>query len=155
MTSTQIQQNMKRKGADISERTVRQCLHEVGGKYTNAISKPLLKEKHRQDRLEWAKKHQNFDWDKVIFTDESTFQLFQRRKKVWQFIERKKVFHTVKHPQKVHVWGCFSSSGFGKLVCFQRNLDANFLCKIYEKGLLPSACKLLGKDNIEYLARRQ
>ena len=46
MTSTQIQQNMKRKGADISERTVRQCLHEVGGKYTNAISKPLLKEKH-------------------------------------------------------------------------------------------------------------
>ena len=46
MTSTQIQQNMKRKGADISERTVRRRLHEVGGKYTNAISKPLLKEKY-------------------------------------------------------------------------------------------------------------
>ena len=151
MTSTQIQQNMKRKGADISERTVRRRLHEVGGKYTNAISKPLLKEKHRQDRLEWAKKHQNFDWDKVIFTDESTFQLFQRRKKVWQFIERKKVFRTVKHPQKVHVWGCFSSSGFGKLVCFQRNLDANFLCKIYEKGLLPSASELFGRGNLTWI----
>ena len=44
MTSTQIQQNMKRKGTEISERTVRRRLHEVGGKYTNAISKPLLKE---------------------------------------------------------------------------------------------------------------
>ena len=69
MTSTQIQQNMKRKGAEISERTVRRRLHEAGGKYTNAISKPLIKEKHR---LEWAKRHRNFDGDKVIFTDEST-----------------------------------------------------------------------------------
>lgn len=151
ITSAQIQQNMEQRGVEISGRTIRRRLHEAGGKYTNAISKPLLKEKHRGNRLEWAKRHQNFDWNKVIFTDESTFQLFQQKRKVWQFIGRKKIFRSVKHPQKVHVWGCFSSSGFGKLVCFQRNLDANFMCRIYERGLLPSASQLFGEGNLDWI----
>ena len=78
----------------------------------------MLKEDHRKKRLQWAKKHKNFDWNRVVFTDESTFQLYTSKKKVWQFPGRKKVFRSVKHPPKVHVWGCFSASGFGKLFCF-------------------------------------
>jgi len=85
----------------------------------------------------------------VIFTDESTFQLFKSKKKVWQFAGRKKVFRSIKHPPKIHVWECFSASGFGKLVCFQRNLNANFMCTIYEQGLLASFSKLFGRDNID------
>ena len=51
----------------------------------------------------------------------------------------------------MHVWGCFSTSGFGKLICFQRNLDSLFMCTIYENGLLPSACMLFGEGNIEWI----
>ena len=36
-------------------------------------------------------------------------------------------------------------------MCFQRNLDANFLCKIYEKGLLPSASELFGRGNLTWI----
>ena len=115
------------------------------------ISKPLLSERHRDNRLQWAKKYKNFDWKQVIFTDESTFQLYQSNRKVWQFVRRRKIFRSVKHPQKVHVWGCFSSQGFGKLICFKQNLDALFMCRIYERGLLPSACKFFGEDNIEWI----
>ena len=41
---------------------------------------------------------------------------------------------SVKHPAKIHVWGCMSASGFGELFLFQHNLDAK-LCKIYERPL--------------------
>lgn len=151
ITSTEIQKELEKQGIEVSSRTIRRRLGEFGGKFVREIQKPLLSEKHRANRLQWAKKHKNFDWKQVIFTDESTFQLYQSNRKVWQFAGRQKVFRTVKHPQKVHVWGCFSFQGFGKLVCFQRNLDALYMCSIYESGLLPSACELFGEGNIEWI----
>lgn len=151
ITATQIQKKMEERGLEISVETIKRRLREAGGKYTNEISKPLLKERHRKARLEWAKKHQNFDWSRVIFTDESTFQLYTSKKKVWQFIGRRKIFRTVKHPPKVHVWGCFSSQGFGELVCFQQNLDANFMCRIYEWGLLASVSKFFGEGCLDWI----
>ena len=141
---------MEKQGSEVSVETVRQRFHEAGGKFINEISKPLLKEEHRKKWLQWAKKHRNFDWNRVIFTDESTFQLYTSKKKVWQFPGKKKVFRSVKHPPKVHVWGCFSASGFGRVICFQRNLDANFMCNIYEKGLLTSVPELFGENNIDW-----
>lgn len=151
ITSNEIQQNLEKQGVEVSSRTIRRRLSESGGKYSREILKPLLSEKHRVKRLQWAKKHQNFDWNRVIFTDESSFQLFRSNKKVWQFIGRRKVFRTVKHSQKVHVWGCFSARGFGKLICFQRNLDARFMCSIYERGLLASSEMFFGEDNLEWI----
>ena len=151
ITCGEIQQELGKKGVDVSVWTIRRRLNEAGGKFVKEISKPLLSERHRANRLKWAKEHENFDQDNVIFTDESTFQLYLSNRKVWQFIGRRKVFRTVKHAQKVHVWGCFAASGFGKLICFQRNLDAIFMCTIYEKGLLPSAQELFGEGNIEWI----
>jgi transposase len=151
ITAGEIQKKLEKQGVEISSRTVRRRLGESGGKFLKEIQKPLLSEKHQAKRLQWAKNHKNFDWKKVIFTDESTFQLFQSNRKVWRFTGRQKVFRTVKHPQKVHVWGCFSSSGFGKLICFERNLDALFMCSIYERGLIPSACEFFGVDSIDWI----
>jgi hypothetical protein len=142
---------MEERGVEISVATVKRRLREAGGKHTNEILKPLLTDNHREKRLRWAKDHQNFDWNQVIFTDESTFQLYSSKKKVWQFPRSKKVYRTVKHARKVHVWGCFSASGFGKLVCFERNLDANFMCSIYQQGLLASASQLFGDDNMDWI----
>ncbi|CAI2191949.1 11444_t:CDS:2 [Funneliformis geosporum] len=60
-------------------------------------------------------------------------------------IRRRLLFRSIKHPPKVHVWECFSASGFGKLFCFQRNHNAEFMCTIYEQGLLASTSKLFGE----------
>jgi len=150
-TAPKIQKQMEDKGIDVSERTVRRRLHEAGGKYNLPLSKPLLSEKHQKQRRIWAKNHKNFDWTKVIFTDESTFYLNQPVGKVWNFPGKKKVIRTVKHPAKVHVWGCFSASGFGEIICFEKNLDAKFMCSIYERGLLPSVDKLFGAENLDWV----
>ena len=103
ITSTEIQQKLEKKGVTVSSRTVRRRLGESGGKFVKEISKPLLSKQHRIKRLQWAKKHKNFDWKQVIFTDKSTFQLYQSNRKVWQFARRRKVFHMIKHPQKIYV----------------------------------------------------
>jgi len=97
--------------------------------------------------LEWAKNYRNFDWSKVIFSDESTFRLNQSSFKVWQFPGQRKIFRSVKHPLKINVWGCFSASGFGELVYFQRNLNADFMVTVYKRGLLPSVEYLFGDDS--------
>jgi transposase len=151
ITSAEIQQRLEKQGVTVSERTVRRRLAEAGGKYLHELQKPLLTEKHRKKRLQWAKNHRDFDWNRVIFTDESTFQLYRSSRKVWQFGGRRKVFRTVKHPQKVHVWGCFSARGFGKIICFQTNLDAHFMCTIYERGLLASVDELFEGDTLGWI----
>src|ERR1043165_1125236 len=56
ITSNEIQQNLEKQGVEISSRTIRRRLSESGGKYSKEILKPLLSEKHRVKRLQWAKK---------------------------------------------------------------------------------------------------
>lgn len=151
LTCSDIHSAIEKKGINVSSSTVRRRIIEAEGKYSAPISKPLLTDNHREKRLQWAKKHINFDWNKVVFTDESTFLLNQPVKKVWNFSRRKKIIRTVKHPLKVHVWGCFSASGFGDLICFQRNLNADFMCTIYERGLLSSVNRLFGVDDDNWI----
>jgi len=71
-----ISEILQTKGVDISPTTVRQRLKEQGWKFKMPLAKPLLKEDHRTNRLRWARTMLDQDWDKVIFTDEATFQLY-------------------------------------------------------------------------------
>jgi len=98
-----------------------------------------------------AKKMRNQDWENVVFTDESTFQLFANPTKRWVHKNLGIQFRKVKHPTKVHVYGCFSNSGFGKLICFTKNLNAPRLIMLYEKGLLPSTTTLFGPDKTDWI----
>lgn len=150
-TSFTIQQEMSRGGVEVSARTIRRRLREAGGKYNQPIRKPLLSDGHMEKRLQWANKHIDFDWKNAIFTDESTFVLHLSPKKVWNFPGKKKIFRTVKHSIKINVWGCFSASGFGRLICFRQNLNGAYMCEIYKRGLLPSAEKHFGQGNLDWI----
>ena len=100
---------------------------------------PLLKNNHVKDRLEYAQRYINFDFKKVIFSDETSFYLFDLPKKAWIKKDHPKVGEQVKHPSKVHAWGCFSFHGFGKLVLFEETLNANLMVSTYRRGLFPTA----------------
>ena len=54
---------------------------------------------------------------------------------------------TVKRPIKVNVWGCFSSKGFGRIVCFKQSPNAELMCDIFKHDLLPTAHKQFGHDS--------
>lgn len=83
---------------------------------------------NRKKRLEWAKTNINKPadfWNKVIFTDDSKFNIFRSDGKcmVWRKpnmkLQKENLCETVKtrRPRRVSVlvWDCMSAAGVGKL----------------------------------------
>ncbi|EFN72297.1 Transposable element Tcb2 transposase, partial [Camponotus floridanus] len=63
----------------VSVPTVQRRLRDYGLKGCIAARKPLLRKQNKVKRLQWAKKHKNWSinqWKKVLFTDESKFEIF-------------------------------------------------------------------------------
>jgi transposase len=146
----QIAFRLSKKGIQISETTLRRRFKEAGVQSMKPTSKPLLTTDHIKKRLKWALQHQDVDWNQVVFTDESSFQMKQVIRRVWIKRGEKYYVSTVKHPFKIHAWGCFSKYGFGKLLLFTQTLNSKFMCKIYKNGLLPSAKKWFGDENYNW-----
>lgn len=139
------------KGVRVSINTIRRRLEEFDVKNRSTQYKPLLTEKHIEKRLTWANENLDRDWSNVVFTDESSFVVYNYWRKAWTTKSNRFVQRTVKHPKKVHVYGCFSSKGFGRLIIFTRNLDAQFMVKLYQNGLLKSIEKLFGRGNRDWI----
>lgn len=139
---------LERKNIHLSIATISRRLHEAGFSQKVPLSKPLLSPDHVEQRLEWCSQMAEIDWNKVIFSDESSFVLKGLKKKYWSRDVHRKIFRVVKHPQKIHVWGCFCSKGFGKVYIFKENLTAAGMVKIYNRALLPSITMFgFDKDN--------
>jgi transposase len=145
-SSQQISEAMESVGIRASSTTIRRRLKSMGMKYCHPISKPLMLKRHRLSRVHFAKQNGDQDWKKVIFTDESTFQLFPNSRKLWMRKSKKLIYRKVKHPQKIHAWGGFSDSGFGKLITFTGILTSKRMIELYEDGLLPSSTILFDHD---------
>jgi len=150
ITTSEIKTNLKRKKINVSTHTIKRRLHDAGLYSKPPLLKPYLKINHIEKRLTWALANRERDWNNVIFTDESTIQLFANPSKVWKRKGEKIIAHTVKHPPKIHIWGSLSSKGFGKLIIFTGILDSTKLCKIYKKGLLPVAKEWFGDNWLLY-----
>ena len=131
--------------------TVKNRLNKQGIYKLKPLLKPLLLDKHRDSRLQWAKNNKNMDWSKVIFTDETSISQFSKPKNVWRQKGEIIKVPTVKHSGKVHVYGCLTEKGFGNIYCFITNLNSDLLCTIYKTTLLPSAGIFFGKDNHSWI----
>lgn len=100
-----------------------------------ASKKPLLTDAMKKKRLAFAKKYKDWtpeQWEKVLWSDESTFQMFNhhhRRVRRPPSISRYNIAYTlptVKHPVSVMVWGCFSGlRGRGGLFFLPKNTMMN------------------------------
>lgn len=146
LTLRQAQKLLLKKHIKVSISTIGRRLREQNIKWAGAMVKPLLSAQHVNRRLLWAQENIRRNWDNVIFTDEASFWCFLHPRKAWTVQGKRMVQRTVKHPAKVHVWGCFSVHGFGKLHIFKTNLNALGMVQIYKKYLLPSAEKWFGGD---------
>jgi hypothetical protein len=82
-------------------------------------------------------------WEKVIFSDESSFQQFATcgRTYVWrrpdQEFDLACLQPTVKHSLSTMVWGAIWLNGRSKLVHCQGSINSVAYCRILEEGLLP------------------
>jgi transposase len=130
----------------VSVRTVQRHMKKIEASYKSLRPVPLLKSIHIQKRLQFCKTYMNIDWKRVIFTDETTFSMFQYPKKGWVLKGQEIEVPKVKHPQKINMWGCFSAHGFGHIFLFKGTLTADLLLYIYQHCLIPSANKWFGKS---------
>ncbi|CAK9806971.1 Transposable element Tcb1 transposase [Anthophora quadrimaculata] len=142
---------LEKKGIKISMATINKRLEESEIKLQSTLLKPLLSERHVENRFAWAQQNVHRNWENIIFTDESSFWAWIPQKRAWSMKGHPMLQRTVKHPIKVHVWGCFCSLGFGNLYLFTDTLDAKLMLKIYEKCLLKSAKVWFGEDNTSWM----
>ena len=108
----------------VSINTIRRRLAEAKAPYRPTRQKPLLSEVHMEKRLAWATENVDRDWFYLLFSDEASFWAWVPIKRAWLAAGERLLQRTVKHPIKIHVWGCFSQRGFACLEPFTENLNA-------------------------------
>lgn len=130
---------------EVSERTVRRELKNLG--YVSILPRkvPLLTQRAKDVRLSWAREHLRYNWKKVIFSDETTLQMFSNTIKAWSR-NAQPIAPMVKHPFKVHVWGAISAKGKVGIHLFTENLDRHLYRKILDDHLYDNADVLHGRN---------
>jgi transposase len=140
----------------VSAWTVRRRLTDAGYPARKARKKPLLKARHKKDRLEWAKLHQDWtaeQWSNVLWSDEASFTLFPRpgntyvRRQPGEEFEEKCLVPTVKHGGgKIMVWGCFHASGVGVLKRITGIMDQHQYHTILTHSFMPEMKRLTKEE---------
>lgn len=134
---------------DVSESTIRRVIYREGMHGRIARKKPFVSEVNRIRRISFAKDHLSHGiefWKRVIFSDESKFNIFgsDGRVNVWRKpnteLQKEHLRATVKHGGgSVMVWGCFSADGPGKLVFVEGIMKKESYLKILQDNLKSSA----------------
>jgi transposase len=122
----------------VGERTVRREISKLGYEAVLPRRVPLLTQRAKENRLQWAKKHQKYTWKNVVFSDETTLQMFRNTCLAWSQ-DGKPVAPMVKHPFKLHAWGAISMHGKIGIYTFTQNMDRHLYRKILNDHLYDNA----------------
>jgi transposase len=133
-------------GASVSARTVRRVLGRAGLKARVKRKKPLLRKRHRQARLAFARKHQHWtveDWKRVVWSDETKINLYgsDGKQYCWRAdgepLRGHHVTPTVKHGGgSLMIWGCMAADGPGYMCKIDGGLDAELYGRILDDEFL-------------------
>ena len=120
-----------------------------------AARKPLLSPRNVKKRLAYANKHVKWtkkQWTKVLFTDESKFELFGSKRRVFvrrlpgERFKKECLTPTVKHGGgSIMVWGGISTSSVTRLKRIEGIMDQKFYHNILVRTALPEGKRLIGK----------
>lgn len=131
----------------ISARTVRRRLFNAGYKSYTTKRKPYRKPHHRYVRLKFARDHKKWtfnEWKNVIFSDESHFEVFNRKNR--SFVRRlsseaNEPFNFKPRIQggggSISVWGVMTYKGVGPLIFYDGRLNGQNYINIIKPQLLP------------------
>lgn len=155
-SAPRIASELEERGVKVHPDTVRNALKKEGYHGRVARKKLFVNAQNRKKRLAFALKHVNKSnefWKRVIFTDESKYQIFgsDGRKFVWRKanteVDPKNLTPTVKHGGgSVLVWGAMSAAGVSNLCFIEGIMDHKMYINILKTNLAPSATKM-GLDN--------
>ena len=125
---------LKAGGPKVSRWTVERILKEKG--YMKLIPKivPPLTEDQKRKRVDWCQKYCTFDFSKVCISDESTFQLYRTKLRVW--CKNRKTKGVPKYSPQVMVWGAISERGTTPLCFIKGTVNSEKYIEIMNECLL-------------------
>lgn len=132
-------------GFEVGEQTVRDELSRLGYVATLPRRVPLLTEQAKRDRLQWAQDHSHYNWRQVVFSDETTLQMFRNTCLAWSRSD-KPVAPMVKHPFKLHMWGAICARGKVGMCTFVENMDRHLYRQILNENLYDNATSIYGRQ---------
>ena len=131
----------------VCKRTLSTYIKRLGFGNRLAARKPYLSQKHKADRLAFAKAHKRWtlsDWRNIMWTDESSFEIGKRSRqvKVWRRAYERYSLDCIAPTFKsgrtsVMIWGAFS--GFDKcpivVMPLHKRTSEDFVDIVYEGRL--------------------
>lgn len=149
----------------VSARTMRHNLCEIGLYGYIRRRKPYLSASHKAKRLLWAEftaKWPHSYWQHIIFSDESKFNLFGSdgrqycRRRPGEELQDQYVHKRVKHGGgSLMVWGCITEKGPGRLHRVEGRMTGAQYISILSESLMgtlqdhqiPGRCAIFQQDN--------
>lgn len=132
----------------ISYSTVRRVLMSKDINAQLSIRKPFLSINDKKKRLKWCKERKNWSiekWSSVIFTDESNYEVLNRKTKFWYWTKKidNNQFKIVLPKTQggggsVGIWGCMNISGTGISQIYEGRLNQYRYKDILIDNLPPS-----------------
>ncbi len=124
-----------RKGSPlVSSRTIQRYLKSNGWFKLIPKLKPMLTEEHKRQRVIWCRQHQDTNWSRVFFSDESTFQFFSNKFAVWSKGKPKRKAKP-KYSPKLMVWGGISMRGTTNLSVIAGTVDSRVYQNILNENI--------------------
>ncbi len=136
---------LRERNVNISQWTVQRELHRMGYKSVLPRATPMLTVEQKERRVQWARQHQNADWSRTVFFDESCFQLFRNTVRRWSKNPKQELKRIPKNKQKVVVWGATSVKGQIGFHSFRTIMDGAYYVGILQEHLIPEAKKKFGR----------
>ena len=125
-----------------------------------AARKPLLSARNRKARLDFASEYRDWtveQWRQVLWSDESSVELFDCRRRVYvrrrqgeRFREECLVPSVKFGGGKLMIWGCFSGTGLGEICRVEGTVDQKKYQAILQETMLPSANRLFGREKFVF-----
>lgn len=160
-SSTQLSKDLEEStGSRVTPGHLRKVLIKEGMRARRPRKKPFVNERQRQARLNWAKAHQHWtveDWSKVIFSDESNFDLQNHSGLVTVRRSQGEAFRvecclpTVKHPTTIMIWGCFSMRGPGRIKTCEGRMNGKKYIEILKREMLLTVRDQFGEGSREFI----
>jgi hypothetical protein len=120
----------------VSDRTIRRYLNSSG--YLKLMPKPIpmMTAKHIENRLNWCLRHQDFDWERVVFTDESYFEYNRNKIPLWS--KKKPQIMTPKRSPAIMIWGGIGLRGTTPLSIGTGHINSHKYIDILNENLIPT-----------------
>lgn len=137
---------LRKTGTRVSASHIRRLLCEKGLYARPAAKKCFLSSRHAKARLLWCKVRRHWtpqDWKRILFSDESSFQLFPNRQVLVRRLPAETYLPSCVQTQrqsgggKVIVWGGISGYGLTNLEVITETVNAERYIDILRRNLLP------------------